>query len=148
MEMDELMTYAGDVTCRYTWEILGSRQAAALVDVRTTREWETIGRPDLEAVGKNPVFVEWQMFPDMRLNPAFAETVDAALKEAGLSKDDPVFFLCRSGARSQGAASAMTALGYTNSFNVIDGFEGSPDASGQRGKIGGWQFEQLPFKKE
>lgn len=146
--MDDAMSYAGDVTCQYTWEILGSRDGAALVDVRTTREWETIGRPDLEPVGKQALFVEWQMFPDMRPNPSFAETVDAALKGAGISKEDPVFFLCRSGVRSQGAASAMTALGYTNSYNVIDGFEGSPDAAGQRGKIGGWQFEQLPFKKE
>lgn len=146
--MDAEMSYAGDVTCLDTWESLKENKKASLVDVRTTREWEAIGTPDLQQLGKEALFVEWQMFPDMSLNPNFASQVDASLQSAGVSKDDPVYFLCRSGARSQGAASAMTALGYKNCFNILAGFEGSPNELGDRGTVNGWQFDKLPMKKE
>ncbi len=142
------MTYAADVTCQQAWGELAGSEKSALVDVRTTMEWETIGRPDLSSLGKSAIFAEWQMFPAMQVNPHFAEMVDEALRAAGVGKDDPVYFLCRSGARSQGAASAMTALGYTNACNILAGFEGVPDQSGERGKVNGWQFEKLPWNKE
>lgn len=142
------MTYAGDVTCKDTWNNLKENTKTCLVDVRTTREWETIGTPDLSSLGKKPIFEEWQMFPDMRLNPDFASNVDENLVANGVSKDDAIYFLCRSGARSQGAASALTLLGYTKCHNIIAGFEGNPDATGQRGTVSGWQFDKLPFQKE
>jgi rhodanese-related sulfurtransferase len=142
------MSYAGDATCQETWETLKSDAKACLVDVRTTREWKTIGAPDLSSLGKDVVFVEWQMFPDMRLNPDFADHVEAALKAANVGSNDPVYFLCRSGVRSQGAASALSALGYSKCYNILGGFEGNPDVLGQRGKINGWQFDQLPVQKE
>lgn len=139
--------YAGDIECTAVFSALKSGAKAALVDVRTTREWETIGVPDLQSLGLKTVFVEWQMFPAMEINSNFASQVDAQLKELGIGMDDQVFFLCRSGARSQGAASAMTALGYTQAFNILSGFEGQPDDSGQRGKINGWQANGLPWTK-
>lgn len=141
------MSYAGDATCLETWESLKDNKGARLVDVRTTREWETIGVPDLSSIGKDAIFVEWQKFPDMGLNPEFTAQVNEALSAEGITKDDPIYFLCRSGARSQGAASAMTAFGYKNSYNILSGFEGSPNATGQRGTVNGWQFDQLPMKK-
>lgn len=142
------MTYAGDVSCKEVWKELNANPKAALVDVRTTREWETIGTPDLSSIGQDLILAEWQMFPTMELNSGFVEQVDAALKASGVSKDDPVYFLCRSGARSKGAAAAMTAAGYNRSYNIISGFEGDPDSSGARGRISGWQHDQLPWKKE
>jgi rhodanese-related sulfurtransferase len=57
----------------------------------------------------------------------------------------PVIFLCRSGARSNSAASAAAAMGYTRAFNLLDGFEGNKDAAGQRSKLGGWRAEDLPW---
>lgn len=139
--------YAGDISCKMAWESLKS-ETSALVDVRTTREWETIGVPDLKETGKDVIFAEFLRFPDMSVNMSFAETVDAALKAQGVSKNDPVFCLCRSGARSQGAASALTELGYTRAYNIISGFEGDPDGSGSRGKLNGWQFDGLPWRRE
>lgn len=139
--------YAGDVSCKAAWEELQTGNAA-LVDVRTTREWEVIGVPDLSPVGKQAIFEEWQKFPDMALNTGFAATVDAQLQAAGVSKDDPVFCLCRSGARSKGAAAALTSLGYTRAYNVVSGFEGDPDSNGERGRINGWQHDGLPWKRE
>ncbi len=146
MEKNKVM-YAGDVTCKTAWEGLRGGKSA-LVDVRTTREWDVIGVPDLSQTGKTVIFEEWQKFPDMALNQDFASTVDQQLRAQGISKDDPVYCLCRSGARSKGAAAALTSLGYTRAFNIISGFEGDPDSSGERGKVNGWQYDQLPWSRE
>src|SRR5680860_139946 len=97
--------YAGDKDCLEAFSILSScaktGKKAGLVDVRTTREWETIGVPDLSAVGQQVIFTEWQTYPSMEINPAFPAMVQAQLEAQGIGKDDPVFFLCRSGVRSK-----------------------------------------------
>ena len=59
------MSYAGDKSCKETWHALETDGNAVLVDVRTTREWEIIGVPDLSPIGKETLFVESQMFPAM-----------------------------------------------------------------------------------
>lgn len=138
--------YAGDKTCEETWKALSANARAALIDVRTTREWEAIGTPDLAGAGKEAIFIEWQQFPTMAVNPEFAQQADAALKARGVTHDDPVFLLCRSGARSQSAAAALTAIGYRKAYNIIAGFEGPQDGTGQRGTVAGWQFDGLPWK--
>lgn len=143
--------YSGDKTCKEAMSSLSSSDAAALVDVRTTREWQSIGVPDLSqnsGTAKDVLFVEWQIFPTMQVNPDFANETHSKLEAMGISKNDPVFCLCRSGVRSQGAASALTAIGYTKAYNILGGFEGDPDASGERTRINGWVFDQLPSKRE
>lgn len=140
--------YAGDLTCQEVWNGLKEDSPSALVDVRTVHEWKTIGVPDIQETGKPLIFEEWQKFPDMALNAEFAKKVDEQLSASGVSKDDPVYCLCRSGARSKGAAAALTQMGYTKAYNILSGFEGDPDAAGQRGKINGWQSDKLPWKME
>jgi rhodanese-related sulfurtransferase len=130
------------------WEKLKLEKDAVLVDVRTSREWEVIGVPDLSELDKEVLFVEWQMFPDMRVNPDFVTQLDQRLKAAGATEDSPILFLCRSGARSKAAAGAMAAAGYTNTINVSDGFEGDADEHGERAHINGWQFSGLPWEKK
>ncbi len=56
-----------------------------------------------------------------------------------------VMFLCRSGVRSIGAATAASAAGYTNCYNILEGFEGDKDASGHRNTVGGWRMAGLPW---
>lgn len=138
------MAYAGDISALDCWKSLESNPAAQLVDVRSTLEWQHIGVPDLSGIDKQAIFVEWQSPPLMQMNPDFVEDVVSHLQNRKTDKDAPVFMLCRSGARSMSAAMALTARGYTNVFNVEQGFEGDADASGQRGRLGGWQFEKLP----
>lgn len=140
--------YAGDVSCKDAFESLKSDPQSALIDVRTTREWETIGVPDLSSISKEVMFAEWQMFPSMQVDSDFATKVSASLEAQGVAKDTPIYFLCRSGVRSQGAANALTELGYTKAYNIIAGFEGEPDAAGERSNINGWMFNDLPFRKE
>src|SRR6185312_11186844 len=74
---------------------------AKLVDVRT--------KPEVVYVGKVPgsATVEWQTYPGNRPNPEFIGELAAAI-----GKDEPVMFLCRSGARSHAAAEAAMRAGW------------------------------------
>jgi rhodanese-related sulfurtransferase len=138
-------SYAGDVTPVEAWASLEGDPTAALVDVRTTAEWSFVGIPDLSPLSKRPLLHEWQRYPSMAVDPAFAERVAEALTQAGATPDSPVFFLCRSGARSQAAAAALAALGWSRCFNVAGGFEGPLDPQRHRGGTEGWKADGLPW---
>lgn len=137
--------YAGDVAPTEAWASLTGDRSAVLVDVRTRAEWSFVGLPALAELGKAPITLEWQIFPSMAVNSDFVEVLDRALTEAGMARDVPLYFLCRSGARSRSAAIAMTAAGWTRCFNVTSGFEGPPDPSGHRGGVAGWKADGLPW---
>jgi rhodanese-related sulfurtransferase len=133
------------VSVEDTWARLKSDARSVLIDVRTIAEWAYVGLPDLSAIGKRPVLVEWQGFPDDRLNSAFVERVTEALGTIGANRESELFFICRSGQRSLKAAQAMAAAGFTHCRNVADGFEGPLDANRQRGQLVGWKAKGLPW---
>ena len=139
--------YAGDVGAAEAWEMLQQDPKAQLVDVRTQAEWNFVGLPDISSLGRRVHCIEWQDFPAMAPNPGFAGEVSDALAASGADKDTVVLFLCRSGARSRGAAMAMTRAGYRHAFNVGDGFEGALDAERHRGTNNGWKAAGLPWKQ-
>jgi rhodanese-related sulfurtransferase len=105
-----------------------------LVDVRT--------KPELAYVGKIPgaLAIEWQTYPGNRPNPEFLGELAASV-----SKDEPVMFLCRSGARSHGAAEAAAQAGWRESYNVLEGFEGDKDGEQHRNSVNGWRKAGLPW---
>ncbi|MCK0168874.1 rhodanese-like domain-containing protein [Jannaschia sp. S6380] len=120
--------------------------AAVLVDVRTRPEWGFVGGPDLSAIGKDVVRLEWQSWPDMSRNPGFAR----ALLEQVEGLPSRFLFLCRSGGRSmqaaRAAADAMASEGRAvPCINVAEGFEGDLDASGHRGGLNGWKARGLEW---
>jgi len=133
------------VTAEEAWVRLKDDPGAVLIDVRTIAEWAYVGLPELGVLGKRPVLVEWQGFPDDRLNTAFVERVAEALKPLGANQDSELLFLCRSGQRSLKAAQAMAAAGYRRCRNVVDGFEGPLDADRHRGRLTGWKARGLPW---
>ncbi len=135
------MTYSGDISVEEAWRKLGDESSAVLVDVRTAAEWDFVGTPDLSGIGKQIVRVSWQTLPKMEQNLAFVEEVRAQVSDTNAS----LLFLCRSGARSQAAAIAMTAAGYSKCFNVAGGFEGDLDGERHRGVAGGWKAAGLPW---
>ncbi len=114
--------YAGDVHPHHASEALSLDQDAVLVDVRTPGEWAR-GLP----ADHDVKLVSWQ-FPDGTINPDFIDH----LFEEGIRPDQAVYFLCRSGARSQSAAVAATAHGFAQAFNVAGGFEGKHPTPGWR----------------
>ncbi|MBU2655178.1 hypothetical protein KOE73_12495 [Acidomonas methanolica] len=129
----------GRISAREAWEALQAEPRAVLIDVRTPEEWAQIGLPDLSGLGRAPVTLTWSP----AAAPAFAE----ALMQAVPDKATPVYFLCRSGARSQMTTDLAAYLGYEDVTNIVDGFEGPPDESGRRGTVCGWQAEGLPQRK-
>jgi rhodanese-related sulfurtransferase len=133
--------YAGDVSIAEAWNHLSTNSDAQLIDVRTQPEWSFVGVPDLGGLGRRPVFVSWQMYPDMTVNPRFVEE----LRAQGIKSGQPLYFLCRSGARSRAAAKAMTAAGFPSCYNVAGGFEGDLDADKHRGRLGGWKAGGLAW---
>lgn len=139
--------YAGDVGCRDTWDMLKDQPGAQLVDVRTRAEWNFVGLPDLSQLNRQVLCLEWQAYPDMSVDPNFVAKAADLLARAGADKDTPVFFLCRSGARSAAAARAMTAAGFGRAYNVSDGFEGEMDAERHRGNRNGWKASGLPWRQ-
>ena len=126
--------YAGDVSPQlaYKWWRAGE---AVLVDVRTDAEREWVGFiPDAVALA-------WKQWPGMAMNPAF----DDKLREA-VPQGKKVLLLCRSGVRSIAAAKRATELGM-KAYNILEGFEGDPDDSAQRGRKGGWRLHGLPWRQ-
>lgn len=137
--------YAGDRSVEDTWTALAETPGTLLVDVRTRAEWSFVGVPDLGPLGKEPVLLEWQSYPSGTPNPEFAKALAAELASRGAGPETPVFFLCRSGVRSQRAAAALTAEGFGACYNIAGGFEGPLDAEGHRGGADGWKAAGLPW---
>lgn len=136
------VSYAGDLTPQQAWDILRSDADAVLVDVRTRAEWSYVGIPELSEIGKQVVLIEWVGFPDGQRNPHFV----SQLRDAGVTDDQQVLFLCRSGQRSVGAAEAATADGIAQAYNISEGFEGGLGPDGQRGVVG-WKAQGLPWRQ-
>jgi sulfur dioxygenase len=126
--------YAGDVTPELAWRWVQDGDAV-LVDVRTDAEREWVGFVP-GAVG-----LEWKHWPGMQIDPQFGDKLRAAVP-AGKK----VVLLCRSGVRSIAAARRATELG-VEAYNILEGFEGDPDAAGQRNRKGGWRLRGLPWRQ-
>ncbi len=119
------------------WDMLASDPDAVLIDVRTQAEWGFVGVPDLRSVNKDVRLVEWTTYPTGQANPEFLNQATS-----GLQPDQPILLLCRSGARSQAAATLLQGNGFPNVHNVAAGFEGDLDSERHRG--GGWK-DELPW---
>jgi rhodanese-related sulfurtransferase len=132
-----------NVPPRKVWEALQTNPLAQLVDVRTDAEWNFVGLPDLSPASKQVVPIQWQVYPTMARNDAFADQ----LKEAGFTPEHHIYFICRSGQRSFAAAQAAQAAGFPHAYNVADGFEGGVDGAGHRGVAAGWKVEGLPWRQ-
>jgi rhodanese-related sulfurtransferase len=128
------LSYTGQLLPAEAFELLQSAPGARLVDVRTHAEWDYVGRIP------GAVEIEWESYPDGKPNPFFAQQLKQQVDPQSL-----VMFICRSGNRSHHAAAAAIAAGYTQSYNVLEGFEGKKDANGHRNTLGGWRAAGLPW---
>ncbi len=138
------MAYAGDLGPTEAWAMLKADVSAQLIDVRTVPEWNFVGIPDLDAVGKKPIFIAWQIHPAMHANPTFIDEV----RRLAPAFDTPLLFICRSGTRSRSAADAMADVGYRRCYNIAEGFEGQADAERHRGRKAGWKAAGLPWTQD
>jgi rhodanese-related sulfurtransferase len=126
------LPYAGAVTPAEAHALM--QQGAKLVDVRTDAELHYVGSvPGSEAI-------EWTTWPEGQRNPSFLDQLGEVAH-----KDETVMFLCRSGVRSHAAATAAARAGWTEAYNILEGFEGDKDKDGHRNTQGGWRHARLPW---
>ena len=117
---------------------LSQNATAVFVDCRSEMEFLFVGHP----VGA--MMIPWNDGPDWDINPHFVGQVKKAV---GHSVSRPVVLICRSGNRSVDAGHALEGAGFTKVFNVLEGFEGDLDEHHQRGRLGGWRKEGLPWEQ-
>lgn len=126
--------YAGDISPPLAWQWSQSGKAM-LIDIRTEAERDWVG-----FVPGVP-FVPWKLWPGMAVSTVFDDQLKAAAPPGTC-----VLLLCRSGIRSIAAAKRATELGF-EAYNILEGFEGDPDAQAHRGFRGGWRFHGLPWRQ-
>jgi len=130
------LPYAGGIPPQLAWSLVGAGEAR-LVDVRSAEERKFVGHvPD-------SLHVPWATGTSLTRNPRFVREL-----EAKVGKEARVLLLCRSGKRSALAAEAAAKAGFTQVFNVLEGFEGEIDARQHRGSQDGWRFHQLPWVQD
>ena len=139
--------YAGDILAVDAYALLSTDKSSMLIDVRTQAEWAYVGTPDLTALDKTALFLEWQTYPSMQVDGQFAARLETMLESTGVDRGASLLFLCRSGARSRAAAIAMTNAGWGPCFNVSDGFEGQLDRLSRRRSVNGWKTAGLPWSQ-
>lgn len=125
------LPYAGSVPPAQAWALAQAGQAT-LVDVRSSEERKFVGQVP------GVVHVAWATGTSLTRNPRFVREL-----EAKVGKHEPVLLLCRSGKRSALAAEAAAKAGFTQVFNVLEGFEGDMDnGAGEEAatRPGGWSM--------
>ncbi|MBS1161096.1 MAG: thiosulfate sulfurtransferase [Proteobacteria bacterium] len=132
----EALPYAGSLSPRDAWQLVSCGEAV-LVDVRTLEERKFVGHvPDSKHVA-------WATGLSLSRNPRFAKEL-----ESKGGKGEVFVLLCRSGKRSAAAAEAATKAGFSNVFNINEGFEGDLDAQQRRGAFNGWRHAGLPWVQD
>ncbi len=131
------LAYAGGVTPQVAWELFSSGEAL-LVDVRTIEERKFVGHVP------GSLHVAWASGTSMTRNPRFVRELEARVG----GKDAVALLLCRSGKRSAAAAEAAAKAGFTQVFNVLEGFEGEIDMQQRRGGRDGWRYHDLPWVQD
>jgi len=129
------LPYAGALTPKEAHEVLQMTTNAKLVDVRSRAELELVGRvPQAD-------HIEWAFYPGMVTNQDFAIQL-----KMQVDKESVVIFMCRTGGRSHNAATLAAQLGFTEAYNMLEGFEGEATSdTKQRCKINGWKMVGLPW---
>jgi rhodanese-related sulfurtransferase len=130
------LTYPGGVSPQDAWTRFSSGDAV-LVDVRTAEERKFVGYVP------GAVHVPWATGTSLTRNPRFVREL-----ESKTGKDAVVLLLCRSGNRSALAAEAASKAGFTQVFNVLEGFEGDLNDGQHRGTLNGWRFVGLPWVQD
>ena len=124
-----------DISAKDAFAALQGDSNAVLLDVRTQPELTFSGMPSMP----NHRHISLTKFPQ-RTQPNFMAEV-----QAQISKDQPVYCLCKGGGRSAAAAKALSAAGYGEVYNILSGFDGDQNPAGQRRSVNGWAADGLPW---
>ena len=129
---------------RAAYDLLAENPRAVLVDIRSTMEYLFVGHP------QGAIHIAWMDEPEWTVDPHFVTRIRELMLGGAMDSEEgaaPVILICRSGKRSVDAGNALAEAGFSGAYNVLDGFEGNLDANHQRGTLGGWRFEGLPWEQ-
>ena len=94
-----------------------------ILDCRTPEEYVYVGHPEMAHNVPSSVWTgKWNEDKksfDLQENPDFEATVRKMFQA-----EDTILVMCRSGQRSATAVNRLTKAGFTNVYNITDGFEG------------------------
>lgn len=135
-------------------EVSSDPENVLFIDVRTPAELEFIGAPkmiDANVPYMLNDFSEWDE-KKRRFNKVpnsdFTVLLEEQLEAKGLTKNDKIILMCRSGSRSAKAVNLLHKAGYKQAYTVVDGFEGDKSkvasTKGQR-VVNGWKNANLPW---
>jgi rhodanese-related sulfurtransferase len=134
--------------------VMENMDKTLFVDTRTPSELNYLGAASVMDAHVPLVFMDTTGWNDKKHrylrkdNKSFIADIDAQLKKKGLTKDDTVILMCRSGKRSAKAANMLADAGYTRVYSVVDGYEGDKAREGEsKGKrtVNGWKNSNLPW---
>ena len=128
------LPYAGELSPQEAFALLQQDSNAILIDVRSQAELDLVGRVP------NAAHIEWAFYPGMIANADFA-----AQLQSQINPNQTVIFMCRTGGRSHNAALVAQQLGYSQAYNMSEGFEGEANTAKQRTLINGWKHANLPW---
>ncbi|MBE7527481.1 MAG: rhodanese-like domain-containing protein [Nitrosomonas sp.] len=133
---------AEDMGLPYKGALLPSEAHAVLQAMPEARIIDVRCRAELDWVGRVPGAIEVELlaYPGMRPNPGFLDQLSSQIAD-----DTVLLFICRSGGRSDQAATLMSQNGFTDCYNILEGFEGDKDKHGHRGQQSGWKAAGLPW---
>ena len=124
------------------------------LDIRTPSELNYLGATTVMDAHVPLVFMDSSRWNDKKHrylreeNKNFVADVEARLKQKGLTKDDTVILMCRSGKRSAKAVNMLADAGFTRAYSVVDSYEGDKAKEGKnKGKrtVNGWKNSGLPW---
>ena len=137
------------VTSSEAYELLATGAGAKLLDVRSPQEYQFVGHAAM-AVNIPLATADDEVDPDKGELPWRVNTEFVAQVAEWADPTDQILVTCRSGGRSAMAVNALAAAGFTNVFNIIDGFEGDLvkdpiSADFGRRRVNGWKNSHLPW---
>jgi rhodanese-related sulfurtransferase len=134
------------ITPRQAHDFLVAHPDAVFVDCRSEAEYFLVGHPVVERAGAEPLRphnICWSDELKLEVNEHFVEDVTKVAPD----RTKPMLIICRSGRRSVFAGEALEAAGWTDVYNVLEGFEGPLDEKWRRGTQSGWRREGLPWEQ-
>jgi len=134
---------------------LATKEKVLFIDVRTRAEVNFLGMPtvadaNIPYMELDPMYAwdEKKGVFKMDPNSGFVTEVEARLAEKGLTRDNKVVLICRSGDRSAKAVDLLAKVGYKRVYSVVDGYEGDQAKDGpNKGQrvVNGWRNSNLPW---
>jgi len=132
--------YVNSVEAYEMWK--ANPDKVKIIDCRTQEEYAFVGHAPMAYNIPSRLWTgKWNQEKkdyDLQDNPDFETQV-----KNKFAPNDTIMVMCRSGHRSAASVNRLTKAGFTNVYNIVDGFEGDK-VDGKRNKDG-WRNSTAPW---